>query len=63
MGNGIAAHKRSAVDTLWAEMNAKDVTPAGVRSGGVLSGERGKAKHAKKKSMKKANKVSRILGS
>ncbi|CAM9420452.1 unnamed protein product [Sphacelaria rigidula] len=55
IGTGIRAHKRSAVDALWAEMNAEDATAV---AAGAASTSKAKGKKSKKrKAEKKANKV------
>lgn len=55
IGKGIRAHKRSAVDALWAEMNAGEALPVGAGS----STSKGKGqKSKKKKAEKKANQAS-----
>lgn len=73
LGSGISAHKRSAVDALWAEMNAEDASQPEESSGGTgratgsdgaavaatATGVKGKGNKATKKNKanKKANKV------
>lgn len=56
MGRGIAAHKRSAVDALWAEMNAEDALATVGAAGGGASSKKGKGDKKRKEKEKKANK-------
>lgn len=56
LGTGIRAHKRSAVDALWAEMNAEDA-PTMVAGSTAAGTGRGKVKGKKRKADKKANQV------
>lgn len=57
VGSGISAQKKSAVDAMWAEMNAVGVAPSGGAIDGGVSTGKGKGKNGKKKASKKANKV------
>lgn len=57
VGAGISAHKKSAIDAMWADMNAVSVAPSGGAMSGGLSTGKGKGKNGKKKAVKKANKV------